>query len=162
MIYDVDVVDVQLMDAPLHNKYGMLLRYSAKFFTGLLLPKHVLYHQKFVLAINNLFFVRHPVCVDDDVSSSTKFNLPITQGGNGLSPALPPPLPLLPPPCCHHCGCRHSTSRLSMRCLTCYPRPQGTLADTSTSSTSRLPSCSRWCSSRSKSCRTLSRRNAMS
>jgi len=98
MIYNVDVVDAQVMDMPLHNKYGALLGYSAKFFAGLLLPKHALCHQKFALTINNLFFIGHPVCMDDDVLSSTKFNLPAAQEGNGLSPALTPLLPLLPPP----------------------------------------------------------------
>ena len=97
-MYDVDVVDAQVTDVPLHNKYGALLGYSAKFFAGLLLPKRALCHQKFALTINNLFFIGHPVCTDDDVLSSTKFNLPTAQEGNGSSPALTPPLPLLPPP----------------------------------------------------------------
>jgi len=98
MIYNVDMVDVQVTDVPLHNEYSMLLGYSAKFFVGLLLPKHALCHQKFALTINNLFFIGHPVCTDDNVLSSTKFNLPAAQKGNGLSLALMPLLPLLPPP----------------------------------------------------------------
>jgi len=97
-MYDVDVVDAQVTDRPLHNEYSTLLGYSAKFFAGLLLPKRALCHQKFALTINNLFFIGHPVCTDDDVLSSTKFNLPAAQEGNGSSPALTPPLPLLPPP----------------------------------------------------------------
>jgi len=143
-MYDVDVVDAQVTDAPLQDEYGALLGYSAEFFAGLLLPKRALCHQKFALAVDDLFFVGHPVCADDDgtwrfkrekdprgrgarkrrppsvsalnsvnnvnvnvsttgaddVSSSAEFEFdsPTAQEGNGSSPALPPPLPLLPPP----------------------------------------------------------------
>jgi len=64
-MYDVDL-DVQVADVPLQDEYGALLGYSAKFFAGLLLPKRALCHQKFALAIDDLFFIGHPVCVDDD------------------------------------------------------------------------------------------------
>jgi len=67
-------------------------------FAGLLLPKRVLCYLKFALAVDDLFFVGHPVCADDDVLSSTKFNLPVVQEGNGSSLVLPPLLSLLPPP----------------------------------------------------------------
>jgi len=67
-------------------------------FVGLLLPKCVLCHLKFALAVDDLFFVGHPVCADDNVLSSTKFNLPVAQEGNGLSLVLLPLLSLLPPP----------------------------------------------------------------
>jgi hypothetical protein len=65
-MYDVDAVDAQVTDAPLQDEYGALLGYSASFFAGLLLPKRALCHQKFALAVDDLFFVGHPVCADDD------------------------------------------------------------------------------------------------
>lgn len=63
--YDVDV-DVHAADAPLHDEYGALFGYSAEFFAGLLLPKRALCHQKFALAVDDLFFIGHPVCADAD------------------------------------------------------------------------------------------------
>ena len=66
VMYDVDAVDAQVTDAPLQDEYGALLGYSASFFAGLLLPKRALCHQKFALAVDDLFFVGHPVCADDD------------------------------------------------------------------------------------------------
>jgi hypothetical protein len=65
VMYDVDV-DAQVADAPLQDEYGALLGYSAEVFAGLLLPKRPLCHQKFALAVDDLFFVGHPVCADDD------------------------------------------------------------------------------------------------
>jgi hypothetical protein len=59
-------VDAQVADAPLRDEYGALLGYSAEFFAGLLLPKRTLCHRKFELAVDDLFFVGHPVCADDD------------------------------------------------------------------------------------------------
>jgi nitrogen permease regulator 3-like protein len=64
-MYDGDV-DGQVADAPLHDEYGALFGYSAEFFAGLLLPKRALCHRKFELAVDDLFFVGHPVCADDD------------------------------------------------------------------------------------------------
>lgn len=64
-MYDGDV-DAQVADAPLHDEYGALFGYSAEFFAGLLLPKRALCHRKFELAVDDLFFVGHPVCADDD------------------------------------------------------------------------------------------------
>ena len=63
--YDVDV-DGHAADAPLHDEYGALFGYSAEFFAGLLLPKRALCHQKFALAVDDLFFIGHPVCADAD------------------------------------------------------------------------------------------------
>ncbi|KAH9998792.1 nitrogen permease regulator of amino acid transport activity 3-domain-containing protein [Russula compacta] len=102
-------------DAPLQDEYGALLGYSAEFFAGLLLPKRALCHQKFALAVDDLFFVGHPVCADadgtwqfkrekdvrgrgackrrvsvDDISSSTEFDSP-PQENNGSLPPPPPP-----------------------------------------------------------------------
>ena len=65
MIYDVDV-DAHVADAPLHDEYGALFGYAAEFFAGLLLPKRALCHQKFALAVDDLFFIGHPVCADAD------------------------------------------------------------------------------------------------
>ncbi len=65
VMYEVDV-DAQVADAPLQDEYGALLGYSAEVFAGLLLPKRPLCHQKFALAVDDLFFVGHPVCADDD------------------------------------------------------------------------------------------------
>jgi hypothetical protein len=68
MMYDMGDVDAQVLlaDAPLQDEYGALLGYSAEFFAGLLLPKRALCHQKFALAVDDLFFVGHPVCADAD------------------------------------------------------------------------------------------------
>jgi hypothetical protein len=97
-------------DAPLHDEYGALFGYAAEFLAGLLLPKRALCHQKFALAVDDLFFVGHPVCADadgtwrfkqekdvrgrgarkrrasggDDVSSSTEFD-------SAAESASPPP-----------------------------------------------------------------------
>jgi hypothetical protein len=115
MIYDVDV-DAHVADAPLQDDYGALFGYAAEFFAGLLLPKRTLCHQKFALAVDDLFFIGHPVCADadgmwrfkrekdvrgrggrkrrestDDLSSSTEFD-----SSSNCSPPLPP----LPPPTC--------------------------------------------------------------
>ena len=65
MMYDVDV-DAHVADAPLHDEYGALFGYAAEFFAGLLLPKRALCHQKFALAVDDLFFIGHPVCADAD------------------------------------------------------------------------------------------------
>ena len=65
MAYDVDV-DAQGADAPLQDEYGALFGYAAEFFAGLLVPKRALCHQKFALAVDDLFFVGHPVCTDAD------------------------------------------------------------------------------------------------
>ena len=115
-MYDVDV-DAHVADAPLHDEYGALFGYAAEFFAGLLLPKRALCHQKFALAVDDLFFIGHPVCADadgtwrfkrekdvrgrggrkrrvstDDLSSSTDFD---SQESNSS-----PPLPPVPPPTC--------------------------------------------------------------
>jgi hypothetical protein len=112
MIYDVDV-DAHVADAPLHDEYGALFGYAAEFFAGLLLPKRALCHQKFALAVDDLFFIGHPVCADadgtwrfkrekdvrgrggrkrresaDDVSSSTDFDSSAQESNN--SPPPPP------------------------------------------------------------------------
>lgn len=125
-MYDVDV-DAQVADAPLQDEYGALLGYSAEFFAGLLLPKRALCHQKFALAVDDLFFVGHPVCADDDGTWRFKRDEKDARGRGARkrrqssmanvstddvssstefdspalegngSPALPPPLPLPPP-----------------------------------------------------------------
>ncbi|KAH9957403.1 nitrogen permease regulator of amino acid transport activity 3-domain-containing protein [Russula dissimulans] len=64
--YDVVDVNAQGADAPLQDEYGALFGYAAEFFAGLLLPKRALCHQKFALAVDDLFFVGHPVCADAD------------------------------------------------------------------------------------------------
>lgn len=100
-------------DAPLRDEYGALFGYAAAFLAGLLLPKRALCHQKFALAVDDLFFVGHPVCADadgtwrfkqekdvrgrgarkrrasgggDDVSSSTEFD-------SAVESSSPPPPP---------------------------------------------------------------------
>jgi nitrogen permease regulator 3-like protein len=50
-------------DAPLQDEYGALFGYAAEFLAGLLLPKRALCHQKFALAVDDLFFVG---CADVD------------------------------------------------------------------------------------------------
>ncbi|KAI0303606.1 nitrogen permease regulator of amino acid transport activity 3-domain-containing protein [Multifurca ochricompacta] len=62
-IYDLDDPPA---GAPLHDEYGALFGYAAEFLAGLLLPKRALCHQKFALAVDDLFFVGHPVCADAD------------------------------------------------------------------------------------------------
>lgn len=59
-------------DAPLHDKYGALFGYSTEFFTGLLLPKHALCHQKSSLAVDDLFFFGHPICADSATRAVTR------------------------------------------------------------------------------------------
>jgi nitrogen permease regulator 3-like protein len=63
VMYDLDDAPA---DAPLHDDYGALFGYAAEFLAGLLLPKRALCHQKFALAVDDLFFVGHPVCADAD------------------------------------------------------------------------------------------------
>jgi nitrogen permease regulator 3-like protein len=62
-MYDLDDAPA---DAPLHDEYGALFGYAAEFLAGLLLPKRALCHQKFALAVDDLFFIGHPVCADAD------------------------------------------------------------------------------------------------
>ncbi|KAH9003055.1 nitrogen permease regulator of amino acid transport activity 3-domain-containing protein [Lactarius hatsudake] len=107
-LYDLDDAPA---DAPLHDEYGALFGYAAEFLAGLLLPKRAMCHQKFALAVDDLFFVGHPVCCDadgiwrfkqekdvrgrgarkrrvsgDDVSSSTEFD-------SAQESSSPPPAP---------------------------------------------------------------------
>jgi nitrogen permease regulator 3 len=115
IIYDVDV-DGHPADAPLQDEYGALFGYSPEFFAGLLLPKRALCHQKFALAVDDLFFIGHPVCADadytwrfkrvkdvrgrggrkrrvstDDVSSSTDFESFDSSAQESNSSPPPPP-----------------------------------------------------------------------
>ena len=62
-LYELDDTSA---DAPLHDEYGALFGYAAQFLADLLLPKRALCHQKFALAVDDLFFVGHPVCADAD------------------------------------------------------------------------------------------------
>jgi nitrogen permease regulator 3-like protein len=111
-IYDLDDAPA---DAPLHDEYGALFGYAAEFLAGLLLPKRALCHQKFALAVDDLFFVGHPVCADadgmwsfrqenkdvrgrkrhvsssEDVSSSAEFESTLETDANDLPPPPPPP-----------------------------------------------------------------------
>jgi hypothetical protein len=106
-------IDGHAADAPLHDEYGALFGYSPEFFAGLLLPKRALCHQKFALAVDDLFFIGHPVCADadgtwrfkrekdvrgrggrkrrvsaDDISSSTDFDSSAQESNS--SPTPPP------------------------------------------------------------------------
>ncbi|KZT29711.1 hypothetical protein NEOLEDRAFT_1055266 [Neolentinus lepideus HHB14362 ss-1] len=46
--------------------YDDLLGYSAEFLAGILCPQRSLCHQKFELIVDDLAFIGHPVCTEDD------------------------------------------------------------------------------------------------
>ncbi|KIJ14223.1 hypothetical protein PAXINDRAFT_79456 [Paxillus involutus ATCC 200175] len=48
------------------DEYHSIFDYSTQFLAGLLCPQRSLCHQKFELVIDDLAFVGHPVCVEDD------------------------------------------------------------------------------------------------
>ncbi|TFK49914.1 hypothetical protein OE88DRAFT_1751910 [Heliocybe sulcata] len=48
------------------EEYDDLLGYSAEFLAGILCPQRSLCHQKFELIVDDLAFIGHPVCTEDD------------------------------------------------------------------------------------------------
>jgi hypothetical protein len=60
--YDIDNVDELLPS----NEYDNLFGYSSEFLAGLLCPQRSLCHQKFELVVDNLAFIGHPVCAEED------------------------------------------------------------------------------------------------
>ncbi|KIP08241.1 hypothetical protein PHLGIDRAFT_104650 [Phlebiopsis gigantea 11061_1 CR5-6] len=53
-------------DLPLPDEYDELLGYSAEFLAGLLCPHSAMCHQKFELIVDELAFIGHPVCAEQD------------------------------------------------------------------------------------------------
>ncbi|KAG6819341.1 hypothetical protein H0H93_012786 [Arthromyces matolae] len=64
---------------PIHHEYDHLFGYSSKFLASLLCPHSTLCHQKFELLVDNLAFIGHPVCTDED--SSWRFRPEKTKSG---------------------------------------------------------------------------------
>lgn len=58
--------DDELAEDPTDEKYHRIFDYSTQFLAGMLCPKTSLCHQKFDLVIDDLLFIGHPVCVNDD------------------------------------------------------------------------------------------------
>lgn len=52
----------------LNYEYDYLFGYSSEFLAGLLCPQPPMCHQKFELLVDNLAFIGHPVCIEDDGS----------------------------------------------------------------------------------------------
>lgn len=53
-------------DLPVPDEYDDLLGYSAEFLAGLLCPHSGMCHQKFELVVDELAFIGHPVCAEED------------------------------------------------------------------------------------------------
>jgi nitrogen permease regulator 3-like protein len=60
--YNIESVD----RLPQNDEYDDLLGYSSEFLAGLLCPQPSLCHQKFELIVDNLAFIGHPVCAEED------------------------------------------------------------------------------------------------
>ena len=61
-------VSFDLEELPLNDEYDDLFGYSSEFLAGLLCPKRSLCHQKFELVVDELAFIGHPVCAEEDGS----------------------------------------------------------------------------------------------
>ncbi|KAF9223540.1 hypothetical protein BS17DRAFT_782072 [Gyrodon lividus] len=64
---DVSFDDEYEEDA-ITDEYHGIFDYSTQFLAGMLCPQRSLCHQKFELVIDDLAFIGHPVCVEDDGS----------------------------------------------------------------------------------------------
>ena len=53
-------------EQPVPDEYDELLGYSAEFLAGLLCPHSAMCHQRFELVVDELAFIGHPVCAEDD------------------------------------------------------------------------------------------------
>ncbi|THH00235.1 hypothetical protein EW026_g2293 [Hermanssonia centrifuga] len=53
-------------DTPRHDGYHEVFGYSAEFIAGLLSPHRAMCHQKFELVVDDLAFIGHPVCAEQD------------------------------------------------------------------------------------------------
>lgn len=60
--YDLDSLD----GAPVKDEYDDLFGYSSEFLAGLLCPQRSLCHQKFELVVDEIAFIGHPVCAEED------------------------------------------------------------------------------------------------
>lgn len=58
--------DNELEKDSIDDDYHRILDYSTQFLAGMLCPKHTLCHQKFDLVVDDLAFIGHPVCSEDD------------------------------------------------------------------------------------------------
>ena len=62
---DIFAVDTS-QDALAHDEYTDLLGYSAEFLASILSPQRGMCHQKFELVVDDLAFLGHPVCAEED------------------------------------------------------------------------------------------------
>lgn len=53
-------------DSTAHEEYDELLGYSAEFLANILSPQRAMCHQKFELVVDELTFLGHPICADQD------------------------------------------------------------------------------------------------
>jgi hypothetical protein len=60
--YNLDSLD----EAPVKDAYDDLFGYSSEFLAGLLCPQRSLCHQKFELVVDEIAFIGHPVCAEED------------------------------------------------------------------------------------------------
>jgi nitrogen permease regulator 3-like protein len=60
--YDLDSME----DLAPNDEYDDLFGYSSEFLAGLLCPQRSLCHQKFELVVDDLAFIGHPVCAEED------------------------------------------------------------------------------------------------
>jgi hypothetical protein len=60
-----DMLD-DMEELTLKDEYDDLFGYSSEFLAGLLCPQRSLCHQKFELLVDNLAFIGHPVCAEED------------------------------------------------------------------------------------------------
>lgn len=60
--YDLDSLD----ESHVKDEYDNLFGYSSEFLAGLLCPQRSLCHQKFELVVDEIAFIGHPVCAEDD------------------------------------------------------------------------------------------------
>lgn len=60
--YDLEIIE----DPAPKDDYDNLFGYSSEFLAGLLCPQRSLCHQKFELIVDDLAFIGHPVCAEDN------------------------------------------------------------------------------------------------
>ncbi|KAI0045843.1 hypothetical protein FA95DRAFT_1543270 [Auriscalpium vulgare] len=63
-------------DTPIKDHWDDVLGYSSEYLANMLSPKRALCHQKFILAVDELMFVGHPVCAESDGSWKFKQERP--------------------------------------------------------------------------------------
>lgn len=81
-----------LPEQTISNEYDQLFGYQVDFLAGLLLPHRSMCHQKFELLVDDLVFIGHPVCVDDEGKWRFKPEKPETDTRGRESKCSPSPL----------------------------------------------------------------------